>query len=386
MAFSVNIKPALFELYGFNPRVLVATTTDTRERHRLRLTIDVGGEIIATLFSGFVDGQASFNLSYLIPLSYDLPGNLSTQSVGVMVKGRTVFTWTLTEFDIDGELDSQSEEVFAIRGGVNARLARSYQFYPEYQTLKFLTNSRSHTQAIRPDTPVFLYLPHLIGSGSQRYLVNYRATFMDGTVRTFPFDAPPEDTTEFESYTAPTNSIGIIPVGPEALGLPGRENAIGSLVASYSVYVTAQDQGGIASEEIAFEIDRDEVEWGYKTFLFVNSRGGIDTLVTKGTGEQQTDFSAQLAARILQDEPLSAHSDRAYGGSMTVQKKVHIGFCSPSRLEWLRDLGRSEWVWEVIDGEAVPIRLVERNFGKFKDDDDLQSADFTYHYTPTPVL
>lgn len=255
---------------------------------------------------------------------------------------------------------------YALLGGLSFIEYATNNFFSSYlpNTKPFLSWQPVNKQVFK-DQPEFLYFivnSFEVTDLSLKIVINHK----DGTTTEKADVFTQAGVNRYEVYIFPAgfNQIDVQQIADD------ESNA--SEITSYILYVEDQDEN-IISEFRTYTINND-YEPFKKTFLYLNSLGGFDTLVCTGKAETTLKTSMQAVEKILAYNYSTTDFERETlnkSGEQTVN--FSTGWITKEQAERLQDFLISEEVY--LDTGTRYIR-VEVNAGTYKIDDETD----TRHY------
>lgn len=172
-----------------------------------------------------------------------------------------------------------------------------------------------------------------------------------------------------KSYTAMSVSspagtkVYCFPISTTALDFGGNLDPAKE-VAEWDVWVTLEGGSPVSSEKIRF-MRTDLPADGARHFLFLNSLGGIDRFSSTGHWERGSDMSwVDVETYRFPDYSVSTAGLSRRDIQRTAHSTVQSGMLNAESMAWIEDLFSSESVWEIVNGQAVPVII--QNTGEYK--------------------
>jgi hypothetical protein len=168
--------------------------------------------------------------------------------------------------------------------------------------------------------------------------------------------------------------LQLIPISYKALNLGTHASAP---FYKYTLEFTAvTGSEGIGSEVFTIECDR-AVHHNYSTFLFLNSRGGIDTISFVGATEAKTDFSKLQLQRTTGE---GLHEKMSDQHRLEYSYKQYTGYYDDYDLYcYLEEFLQAKQVWWLQNGAPTQIEITPRELEKGDLKDTLWSAEFEFY-------
>lgn len=120
----------------------------------------------------------------------------------------------------------------------------------------------------------------------------------------------------------------------------------------------------------------------YRQLLYRNSLGGLDTIMLRGSHQDETTYERQQAS--VTNFP-DQYFDRRLKAAVvsirateTLTIKANTGFVPKWKVDSLRDLFLSEEVYEVMSGRLVPVNIITSKATLYQKDDNLFSVELEY--------
>lgn len=367
---SFAAEPSYIALYGKNQQIIGIDASDiagTIDLYQCTITL-AGEELVVLSAYGTDDKTAYFNLSRMIPFSYDLPGesligSFLTQSCSNIIK--------YIQVKIGADNNNLITEYWALWGHVDHITARSLDFFQNRKNppLKFLTN-QPMTKYVTREQPEFLYFLTALSDEETplTHTLTVTATLSDGSTGTIT-----------KTYSAARGNVQIIPVGFKQLGVDTLEGGVLEVL-SYTVRL---NMGTGYSETRTFIIDYDKQDWPKRYILFQNRLGGMDTICCRGKAGITTNYQ-RTERRIAEQYGVDRRTHRETNDEVLSQQQVElsIGWVEEDVRYWLEELGEARNAWEVNvqKNRFIPIRITSGSLDILQDDEPLQAASFTYTY------
>lgn len=303
------------------------------------------------------DGKASFNLAPAFPFPDFAFGTDAFNGfypfITEAIKYRLRYAEQLPTGT--GQIHFTSSPLYALNGGFS-EYYRGSMIHPD----NFLTASPRYIIS-RDDEPRFLSVLATADINN----CEIRVIAYDFTDTAHVINKPVSNMT--------AGQLQHIPVSYFALDLASHANAP---FYKYTLeFISVYASNGQTSEMMTIECDRSVVH-NYATFLFTNSRGGIDTIAFLGDTEETTDFS-KLALQRTTGEGL--YELRSQQHRLAYSFKQYTGYYDDyDRFCYLEELFNAAQVWIWRDGEAVPIEITSNDFEKGNPLDTVWSAEFEF--------
>lgn len=119
-----------------------------------------------------------------------------------------------------------------------------------------------------------------------------------------------------------------------------------------------------------------------KVFLFTNSMGGVDTLRTFSSYEEDVEFEKEVAERIYRTDDaahLGMNSENQHEKTETF--KVFSGWKTKDELDWLEDIFLAKYRVEVLDFLTfMPIVITSKKYRKHKTSENLRGIEIEYYH------
>lgn len=287
---------------------------------------------------------------------------------------------------------TQVQESYLLLGGLSKQeYARGNFFGNYFQNGPFYTwQPRSKT--IYPDQPEYLtFVVNSFDYTAFEVLARLYYIAEDGTETS-------QEITLFTQSDVKKYEVYCFPVGPNQLYLSGYNC---QQLDRYMIYCqSAGPPGGenVVSEEREYILDYRANPYS-RYFLFQNSLGGWDTLVTSGRAEQRVSITTQALQRYLPPEhsPLEPESD-ILSRTATPETRLSAGYQSREMMQAAQDFLVSKMVY-LVGGvrlrrmgvrlrRITPIEIDVRSVTVDDEDENLQSFSFSYQpprfdrYTP----
>lgn len=321
------------------------------------------------------DVPATFRIEKDFDLEYELPPS-STIGFGGSVINAVTGPWTKYRLRwaeqtgyppaTSGMQVPHSNEYFALLGGKGWQ-----QHYDDFWIYfqangRFLT-AQPKTKSIFLNQPEWLYWLGRYGNVTLHAFIT--ATHRDGSTSTY----------QRGEMLVNKGEVVAIKSGFTQLNLP---EVASNPIVSYT-FVLRDDNYEYISEEIEYNLI------GYcgantRFFIFGNSLGGCDTLVTTGKFTASLEPTTDAARRIV----TKSNYDKHQGADFDFNKKVRavyegaVGYYSASYIVYLQELIQSDSVW-MINAESLtysPIQIDADTVQLIKDEDDLHTLRFAYRH------
>jgi len=164
-----------------------------------------------------------------------------------------------------------------------------------------------------------------------------------------------------------------IPICYEALGLDSESEApfyMYELHIQYNVGATQYQ-----TETFTIECNR-QVSLNYSTFLFLNSRGGIDTISFEGETEETTVFSA---LEYQQTKTTGLNESKSEQHRIAYRFKQYSGYYDDWEMfQYIEELLNSKEVFWYKDGELKRVIIENSDFDRGSIHDDIYSVEFDF--------
>jgi hypothetical protein len=263
-----------------------------------------------------------------------------------------------TLFDDEVEPFGEYEETETHRvmmGGLSKFAFKATNFFYQYlpSTRKFMTWAPVEKQVDRNQEDYLTYFN--FNTLTTEIRLNFQAFFDDGTAERKLVSTIP----------AEGGQLYLIPAGPANSGVL-TVNA-GKNIVKYRLYLTNQNNKMI-SEVRTYFIDTISSP-NKRILLFLNSLGGYEVIRVTGRGQQGVEIEKDTIVKFL------PHTYSALDGEMEVNASVlrHVTNISsgylPSKawLDYMKDLLRSERVFDVTDGKRKPVVINPGSFDLYED-------------------
>ena len=171
-----------------------------------------------------------------------------------------------------------------------------------------------------------------------------------------------------------------IPIGYNILGLNASANGP---FYKYEVLVEyVADSETLETETFYIDCNR-QTDLNYETFLFLNSRGGIDTLSFTGESEQTTAFDSLQYNR---SKTSGLNEMRTEQHRIQSSAKQYSGFYDDIRaFNYIEELLNSEAVWKWENGQLKKIVIENTSFEKGSVHEGVFDMDFEYSFAVDAV-
>jgi len=284
---------------------------------------------------------------------------------------------------------TQVQENYLLLGGVSQLEYAQGNFFGNYfQNGPFYT-WQPHSKPVYPDQPE--YLTFVVNSFDYtEFAVKARLYYIaeDGTESS-------EEITLFSQSDVKKYEAYCFPVGVGQLYLLGYSCAE---LDRYAIY--CQSGQNVVSEEREYVLDY-KINPYRRYFIFQNSLGGWDTLVTTGRAEHEVSIRTEALEKYLPPKrsPL-AHETDILSRSATPETSLSAGYKTRAMMAALQDFLVSRTVYlsagSTVDaghsasgGTLIPVEIDVRSVTIEDEDADLQSFSFSYRpprfdrFTPT---
>lgn len=360
--------------------------TVTTENFRVFLIVEILG--------GYINGDDSFEVEMEM-LGNDLLGarieeNLrsflqhqvpdSTLPVMIYMEYHTCF-FRLKYYEAYGETITEQyvfspDDIFSVLlGGLDEVYYQSNNFFPAYVApyFKFLTWQK-RTKKITTSQPEWLAFLHIAGSEYDSYEVKVEMIYAD-------------DTSEIQ-YVFATDFGPVIEADDiDRLMVIYFQTSYDFLVSPIAAddvvkyKVTVVDPEHNALSEVFTYLVIDEIPTRTKYFLFENSIGFYDTLRTTGERITGIDVTGEIMKKFFSD-PYPTDGKYAMSGADGKMKFIqNTGWLEGrSSAEYLALFLISPVIFELVDGEKVPIITTRREIKLHADNDKLFALEFEYFY------
>lgn len=198
--------------------------------------------------------------------------------------------------------------------------------------------------------------------------------FTDGTTGTPYLYGTGESAHGLSGY----KEIWCIPVSYSALDIAAHSGFL--TAAFYDVQLWDVTNGTAISEVRRYVIDRTSY-WNPKTFLFINSLSGTDTLLTNGFYKRKVDNSHSVGERFSEVSYSEIQGKRKVL-NITEQEsiKTSSSFRTSQEVNAYRDMLLSTHVYEYLDGLYLPIEILPGSFMIEDQERALPYLEFEYRY------
>lgn len=301
-------------------------------------------------------GTSHFNIKDAFDLGFDIPSNATISKAENGAKTYRVAYYR--KMNGIAEALQRTGNLLVING------ASEHDDFNWFGLPKYLTTFGSK-QVTRKETPQWISIANTIAYSNVVMEVSY--TKIDGAIHSF------------QVYLGDLD-LGLyhIQVGHDQLNLSSHGD-----IKSYDVRIL---YGGNNSDFRTYTIDNREYN-NIQTFVFHNSKGGIDTLICTGETEFKTEFTNQEAEREVEGFNII----QKYNAEIGYQYKQYSGYLrSRKEQQYFDELLLSEKVWWLVGDELTEIFITSKANQKASTNDDLFSTDFEFtsiykeKSTPTP--
>lgn len=152
-------------------------------------------------------------------------------------------------------------------------------------------------------------------------------------------------------------------------------------IEKYCVWIT--DQNGVQkSEKRYFTVDREHHE-NFRQFHYLNTAGGIDTLVFHGPRREELRADMQRSNRYTPTNPSAITDLRTNADvleSMDTVYELGTEYLHQDELYAMRDLLSSERIVERVNGEHWPVQLVDSKLKAADEREDRTALPWKYRY------
>ena len=267
---------------------------------------------------------------------------------------------------------------YALLGGLPFHLYQRGDFYSYYvEAQKNFLTWKPRKRKITPDQEEWLFMPynnaHTFNAPSGPYYQIVKIYYEDGTTDKVLHEQISSNYSEFE--------IAMIPCGLEHAGIdqidPSKE------VRKYEVWVgpyigfsTAYD-----SEHVTFYVDRKPYQYTQQ-FFFVNSLGGVDTLLAVGAKSYKQDVQRNRARYITPiDYGPTFEPTRQLEPAATEVVTVRTGYLNQEEVNWLKDIIHNhQKCLTDLDGQRVSVLINTDSSDLYDEQENLKSLEFEYEY------
>ncbi|MEM8564949.1 MAG: SprB repeat-containing protein [Bacteroidota bacterium] len=239
---------------------------------------------------------------------------------------------------------TQADVFYCLRGGINQR---------EFAKQLFFSNYLVNNKPFLSWWPVQFKKPIYSGQAEFLYflIINADTTELRLKLRVYYDDASQSD---FSPYTNITNlnryEVYRIPVSIEKLGLSNPAKPIDF----YEVWVEDQNDS-IISEVRLYQVEKDRSN--YRQFLYENSLGAFDTLVSTGQAQGRIKVRTnEINKDLLPNAAVSDAQVEILSKSGSPERKLGA-ILKNSEAEHLIDFALSRRVFEVRKGFLVPVTI-----------------------------
>lgn len=380
------LQPRAIELFSINQRMVGVETDGTDPDLILECLIEekegFSYNEVCRLIAPYVDSKAYFNVSKFPDLTYDLPNAITINNFGSKNCIEVIKPYRLTLRELLGDVQQGSSLTFegwALRGGVEPLTARGYVFDDGGKSYRILTNHPS-PKKVSKNQPEWLYFLFTHPTGNSNAFFKVRITFSDGTTDTIqiPSLVPIE--------IGQRGKLICVSTGYYQLGLYDYESS-DKFIVRWDVWLDltptlpGQTLPGKTGQTFSYQLRFDEAEWKEKYFLFLNQRGGMDTLCARGKATNkskgQRETSSMVETLAL---PSSLHITSTDKALRQDEATINTGWLELSQRQYLRELLNSKKVWQVDieDKKFIPITLTSDNLDINQDDEEIQSVSISF--------
>lgn len=298
------------------------------------------------------DGKAYFNIAEAFAFQeLEIPENALTAFVPFL----TVTLNYKLQYGSETEGVSITSELFAINGQFNADYLGN-----EIDSNVFLTAS-PRTIFSKDDEPRFLSFIALDDCIDIELIINA----IDADDNTVQIVKTIADLQKGELVN--------IPISYFALDLDAHANAP---FVEYNLQLHYETQSTqFTTEVFTIECNR-QVDLNYSTFLFLNSRGGIDTISFTGETEETTTFTGLSYQKT---NPTGSNQNKSEQHKIRYTFKQYSGFFDDwQQFNYIEELLNSKEVFWLKDTELKRIVIERSDFKKGSQNDDIYSAEFEF--------
>lgn len=277
----------------------------------------------------------------------------------------------------DGQLITTpitSTPVMVLKGGISYEAGQVRKFFQENisvnkKPLHFFTGNE------------------LVSEGEKKYLTWLYPQDATTEVQRLVFKAYMEsgpDITQVAARTIPARKYGLYtcPIGLNDLRAMMPTDPYSNLFVKYEVSIVT-DTDFVVVAPITFYVDHRNF-YSPRQIIYSNSPGGRDTLRILGEQEYQADYSTENAVSIPPPSGLKNAILQAQDIDVeNVEIEKFTGatdFISADKVDRLRDLLLSRSVYELKNGQMIPIRILKRTVKFWNTKDDLLGMSFDWQH------
>lgn len=260
----------------------------------------------------------------------------------------------------------------ALYAGIPYHLFPNNDFIDDYiYTQKNFLTWKPYDRSVTPDQEEFLYyLFPFSSSNPDTYVVGANVVYNDGT-STF------SNLYEITSWTF--ENVAILPIGY-------NDNNIASINSNktpvrYDITVGYKSNIGTISISPKIRCHLDQLPYQHKQqFFFVNSLGGVDTLLCKGPQTHNLDVQGESARQITQ-RFYNSHDAQTFNYNKVAKKTftARTGYLTQQEVEWLQDLLINfEYCYTYLDNHQVAVNIIPDSHELYNENNDMVGLSFEY--------
>lgn len=203
------------------------------------------------------------------------------------------------------------------------------------------------------------------------------------------YDDATDQTATIKTQAVTYGDLLQLPAGPLNLGAAGIDPT--KNMSKYDVWLTDQDDN-VISEVRTYKLTPFKHP-RTRYYLFLNSLGAYEVLRTYGFREEKSTINRVVSEKLLPIgyEPLDGQFDSGEASKQN-SYKVSSGYLSKEWLKYMQDIGLSRKVYDITDGDRVPIINMTKNVIVEQNKDNKRFVRFEFmkayadqSYTPTDV-